>query len=110
MLHTLKKEADFKKVAKNGRPFFAFEMAIKILANNLEYNRYGIVINTKVDKRAVIRNKIQRRIKEIIRLKQKDFQKGFDILILTKSEIKNLDYKEIQEKLEKLFKKSGILK
>jgi ribonuclease P protein component len=110
MLHTLKKESEFKKVAKNGRPFFASEMAIKILANNLEYNRYGIVVNTKVDKRAVVRNKIQRRIRDIIRLNSENFNNGFDVMILTKEEIKKLDYKEIKEKIEKLFKKSGILK
>lgn len=108
MLQTLKKEAEFKKVAKNGRPFFASELAIKILANNLEYNRYGIVVNTKVDKRAVVRNKIQRRFRDILRINQENLKTGFDILILTKPEIKKLDYKEIKDKLEKLFIKAGI--
>jgi ribonuclease P protein component len=129
MLHTLTKESDFKKVAKNGRPFFASEMAIKVLPNNLEYNRYGIVVNTKVDKRAVVRNKIQRRIRYIIRSwalvsnlrPQKNVSnagrwspdlrpdnKHSDILILTRPEIKKLDYKEIKEKLEGLFKKARL--
>jgi len=110
MFKSLKKKKDFEKVAKSGRPFFAHEFGFKILENNLDYNRYGIVINLKVDKRAVVRNKIKRRIKEIIRLNEKDFQKGYNVMILTREFVKELDYKEIEEKLLKLFKKAGVLK
>ena len=110
MIKSLKTEKDFEKVAKNGRPFFTSELGFKILKNNLDYNRYGIVINTKIDKRAVVRNKIRRRIKEIIRLNDKNFEKGFDVMFLVRESVKELEYSEIKEKLLKLFKKSGLLK
>jgi len=110
MFISLRKKKDFEKVAKQGRPFFARELGFKMIKNNLKSNRYGIVVNLKVDKRAVKRNKIRRRIREIIRLNDKDFKQGFDIMILTKESAKELKYSEIKEKLMKLFKKANLLK
>jgi len=110
MLISLTNKKDFEKVAKSGRPFFARELGFKLLKNNLNRNRYGIVVNLKVDKRAVVRNKIRRRIREIIRLNNDNFQLGYDIMILTRESTKDLKYKEIEEKLLKLFKKAKIFK
>jgi len=110
MLVSLKNKKDFEKVAKSGRPFFARELGFKILKNNLNYNRYGIVVNLKVDKRAVVRNKIRRRIKEIIRLQHSNLSQGFDLMFLTRESVKELKYAEIKEELIKLFKKARILK
>lgn len=109
MFKSLSKKKDFEKVAKQGRSFFTHELGFKILKNNLDYNRYGIVINLKVDKRATVRNKIRRRIREIIRLNDKNFKQGFDIMILTRESVKDLKYKEIEEKLLGLFKKAKLI-
>lgn len=109
MFKTLSKKKDFERVAKSGRPFFARELGFKIIKNNLDKNRYGIVVNLKVDKRAVVRNKIRRQIKEIIRLNNENIKQGFDIMVLTRENIKDLKYKEIEEKLLNLFKKSKLI-
>ena len=108
MNQRLTKKSDFEKVAKSGQSFFARELGIKILRNNLKNNRYGIVVSLKIDKRAVVRNKIRRRIREIIRLNEKNFKQGFDVMILTRESIKDLKYKEIEVKLFSLFKKAGL--
>ena len=103
------KKRDFEKVAKQGHPFFTYELGFKIIENNLNKNRYGIVINLKVDKRAVVRNKIRRQIREIIRLNNKNLKQGFDIMVLTRESVKKLKYREIEERLLKLFKKAKVL-
>jgi len=108
MYSRLNKKKDFKKLAKNGQSFFTPEFGFKILKNGLGYNRYGIVVNLKVDKRAVVRNKIRRRIRDIIKENEKNLQKGFDIMVLTRGSIKDLDFQEIKDKMEKLFKKAKI--
>ena len=110
MIKSLKKEKDFEKVAKTGQPFFVYELGFKKVSNNLDYNRYGIVINTKIDKRAVVRNKIRRKIKEILRLYDKNLSQGFDLMFLVRESVKDLSYKDIEKRLLKLFKKSGLLK
>ena len=96
-------------MAKRGRPFFAKELGFKIIKNDLNKNRYGIVVNLKIDKRAVVRNKVRRRIREIIRLNDENFKQGFDVMILTRESIKGLKYKEIEEKLLGLFRKAKLI-
>ncbi len=109
MYSTLKYKKDFEKLAKQGQSFFSQEFGFKILKNNLKHNRYGIVVNLKVDKRAVVRNKIRRRFRDIIKNHEKDLKQGFDVMILTREQTKNLDFQEIKEKMELLLKKAKIL-
>ncbi|MFH1610336.1 MAG: ribonuclease P protein component [Patescibacteria group bacterium] len=109
MYSTLKDKKDFEKLAKQGQSFFTQEFGFKILKNNLKQNRYGIVVNLKVDKRAVVRNKIRRRLRDIIQENEKNLKKGFNLMILTREGIKSLDFANIRLKLVHLFKKAKIL-
>ena len=95
-------------MAKFGQPFFASELGFKILKNNLAQNRYGVVISLEIDKRAVVRNKIRRQIKETIRLNDKNLKQGFDLMFLARENVKDLKYSEMETKLINLFKKAGL--
>jgi len=70
---------------------------IKTKPNNTRKNNFKIIVSLKVSKKAVIRNKIRRRIKEI--LKQANLQPGFDITVITTQEIVNKGFGEIREKI-----------
>ena len=73
---------------------------------NSEKNRYGISVPTKIGK-ANIRNKIKRRIKNIIDMNEISIQKTYDYVIIIKKSLLNLTYKEIETSLLDLFKKIG---
>jgi len=105
----LTKKKDFENVAKFGRLFFVKELGFKVVRNSLQRNRYGIVVSLKIDKRATVRNRIRRQIREIIRLNDKNFKQGFDVMVLTREGVKELNYKEIEAKLVRLFRKAGLL-
>jgi ribonuclease P protein component len=109
MIKSLSQKKDFERVAKFGQPFFAPEFGFKMIKNNLEKNRYGIVVPVVIDKRATVRNQIRRRIKEVARLQDKNLKQGFDLMFLVRESVKDLKYKEIEMKLIGLFKKAGLL-
>jgi ribonuclease P protein component len=109
-MQTLKKDKDFEKVARKGRPFFVSELGFKILENSFEVNRYGIVVSTKLDKRAVVRNKLHRRVKNIIKKEEQNIKQGFDLIFLFRESSKYLKYSEVEEKVIFLFKKAQIFK
>jgi len=109
MIKSLSQKKDFERVAKIGQPFFASEFGFKIVKNNMEKNRYGIVVPVAIDKRATARNQIRRRIKEIARLQDKNLKQGFDLMFLVRESVKDLKYKEMEEKLIGLFRKAGLL-
>ncbi len=106
----LTKEADFKLLAKKGRPFYSSLFTIKLLKSKDTDSRFGVVISSKVSKKAVVRNKIKRRITEVIRLSMPKIKSGFDVMILVKSIVAEKSYQEIKEDIEKLFKKAQLLK
>jgi len=105
---SLRQKLDFERVAKRGQPIFTNELGFKILKNNLNYNRCGIVVSLVIDKRAVIRNKIRRRIKFIIIQNEQKLKKGFDLMFLMRPKIKELSFSQIKAKIEYLFKKTNL--
>lgn len=71
--------------------------------NNEQRNRYGISVPTKTGT-AVVRNKIKRRIKNIIDNNKNTIQSGYDYVIIIKKGILELTYLEIEKELLKLIK------
>lgn len=91
---------------KVGHSFFGAFLGIKVLKNNKNKNNYGVLVGLKVSKSAVRRNLIKRRIKFVLLWENKNLKQGYDIVIITKSEISDQSYisikKEIIKGLEKL--------
>ncbi len=99
----LVKEKDFKKIFKLGKSSYAKIFSVKFLANDLKNNRYGIVISSKVSKKAVERNRLKRQIREIIHEFDKNLASGFDIVIVVFPAALNKEYGFIKSELEKTF-------
>ena len=67
-------------------------------------NKYGITIPKKTGT-AVIRNKIKRRVKNIIDNNKNIVQKGYDYVIIVKKGIVDLTYQDMEKELLKLLSK-----
>ena len=70
---------------------------------NNQDNRYGITIPKKTGT-AVVRNKIKRRLKNIIDNNKKIVQSGYDYVIIVKKGVLDLTYQEMERELLKLIK------
>jgi len=103
----LTKKKDFERAYKEGRGIKKDSLFLKIIENDQPFTRIGIVISKKVSKKAVIRNKIKRRIREIVR--KMNLIPGFDIVIVTFPQIKEKDFKQIEEEINQLFIKAKCL-
>lgn len=81
-------------------PYFSF----KAKFNNLDYNRFGFVVSKKIDKRAVVRNKIKRVLRECV----SDFlQGGTDIILVAKPRIKDQDPEILADSFKQAYEKIG---
>jgi ribonuclease P protein component len=87
-------------------------MSVTVLANSLPAtpsgstqlsSRFGIVIGKKVSKRAVVRNRIKRRIKGAIRELIARIRPGHLVTIVCRSVITECEYDEILRELKKLL-------
>lgn len=69
-------------------------LTIKTLPNNLNFSRFGVIISSRYDKRAVYRNQLRRKLFSFISQSLDGIKPGYDILIITKPSTKssnNLD-------------------
>ena len=105
----LKKKKDFEKLFKEGKSFKEKFLVLKVNNNNLDDNRFGFIVSKKISKKAVVRNKIKRQLREIVRKEINNYQKGFDVAViaLPGTELKN--FGEMSQALEYILKKIKIL-
>ena len=108
--NTLTKDKEFENVFKLGKSSFDKIIGIKAIENKNKIIRFGILVSTKISKKAVERNKIKRQIKDIIRLELEKLKQDRDVVVITLPSILGKTYQEIQESIIKHFKKLGLYK
>ncbi|MFH0856794.1 MAG: ribonuclease P protein component [bacterium] len=105
----LTKNKEFENIFENGDSFFTKILGIKYVKNEINITRFGIIISNKVSKKAVVRNKIKRRLREILRLNFDQIKKGCDIAILARPGISNCEYDELEKNIEYALRKTGLI-
>ncbi len=107
--YRLVKNKDFARVAHYGRKSYIPELSLKWIKNNQSYSRWGIIVSLKVDKKAVVRNKIKRRLRALLRENISSLASGWDVIIITKDRIKELDYTQLQDVFLKILRKCNLI-
>lgn len=98
------KKEEFDSIFKRGRFIKGSFISFKVKKTNLGHIRIGIIVGQKISKKAVIRNKIKRRIREGVK-EFIDEDKSIDIVALPTAEIISKSFKEIKKEIEGLFRK-----
>lgn len=106
---SLSKKKDFEAVYKKGKRTHGEFVTVITSKNEINISRFGVIVSNKVSKKATERNKIRRRISEIIRQNLGLLKKGLDVIIIAKIQILDKKYEDIESEILKLFKKQKIL-
>lgn len=77
--------------------------------NRSQSNRVGITVSKKLGK-AVVRNRVRRRLREVYRLHEDRFAPGWDIVVVARSRCISADFKRLTDAYLSLAEKAGILK
>ncbi|WKY44515.1 ribonuclease P protein component [Eubacteriaceae bacterium ES2] len=109
-LLSLKKQNDFNNVFNRGNVFGNKAFAFYFVKNGLEENRIGIIVSKKVSKKAVVRNRLRRQIREAYRLNHEQFVKGYDLILIGKQSLLDTGYTEIEKSLKHLFYKKNLMR
>lgn len=80
-----------------GRSYSAGSLLSKTYRRKEGGTRIGIVVSSKVSKKAVVRNKIRRQIKEILRKSKLVKTTGFDIIISARPSVVGRSFAQISE-------------
>lgn len=105
----LTKKPDFEKVKTEGELLTGRFLGILYTPNGLDLSRFGFIVSTKISKKAVLRNRAKRLLRETIRTLLPKIKEGFDILLLAKKGLVEVAQDQILKEEERLFKKGGLI-
>lgn len=72
--------------------------------------RMAVVVSRKVHKSAVVRNRIRRRIYEIVRLQEPNIAQAYDMIFTVFSDqVATMDYAELRQGILGKMKEAGII-
>lgn len=73
--------------------------------------QFAFVVGVKIDKRAVVRNRLKRQMREVIRLllKENKIQTGFFVMVMAKKEMTGVEYSKIDQDITAALRRSRLL-
>ena len=97
----LRKNRDIEAIfARNNKIVGKF---VLIYFNQGEKRKVAFILSKKIDKRAVVRNKVRRWLKEIYRQGKLSLGENIELLIIARHEIINAKYEMLKDEIEGLF-------
>jgi len=104
---------DFRRVKRLGKsyhcPLFKLSLAQRKVAGppsgETSPSRFGFVISTKIDKRATVRNRIKRLLREAVRANLTKVPNGFDFVLVVRPQIVGKNYEEISAEVNQVLSK-----
>ena len=103
----LKRPVDFARVHRQGKYLSHPLLVLKNLPNGLTYSRWGVAAGKKLGT-AVVRNRIKRRLREILR--QVTLGTGKDIVIIARSGARAADFGDLRQAVVILLEKGGLIR
>ena len=99
-------------VYKNGQAIRTHMITLKYTVNpRRKQPRVAVVVSKKVLKSAVGRNRIRRRIYEVVRNEMPNLEPKHDIVLLVfSSEVVGIPHEELVDLIKQLFESAGIYK
>jgi ribonuclease P protein component len=80
----------------------------RFLRTDLETTRFGLSTGRKLGG-AVVRNRVRRRLREALRAMAPSFQPGWDVLIIVRPAIVDVDHEALVGALRRLLQRGGVL-
>ncbi len=102
----MRRRVDFDRVFQQGRHNSGRLLALRSVANDLALSRFAYAVPKRVGK-AVVRNKVRRRLREILRILP--FEEGFDVVISVRPEASKSSYYALKQEVEMLLRRARLL-
>lgn len=90
-------------VVNRGKKTTNSEIKIYIVKSKEKPRKIAVIIPKKIDNRAVIRNKLRRRTREIVSKLLQSFDTPYDSVIFFQKGAEKLSFQELKKKITRLF-------
>jgi ribonuclease P protein component len=107
-LYRIQKNAQFQKIRRHGKSYTNQILVLCAMPNGLSYSRFGFSVSSRIGN-AVVRNRLKRRLREGIRLRQQTIEPGWDIVFIARRPIRNADYHQMDTAAARLLGRAHLL-
>ena len=105
---TLKENYEFRRVYSKGKSGVSSFLVVYARPNRTGRNRLGITVGTKLGK-AVVRNRVRRRLREIYRLNQPRMKQGYDVVLVARTRAVTAAYRELDRAFCRCCEKAELM-
>ena len=106
---TLKKNSDFRRLYAKGKSSVNRYLAVYCRRNGRGVNRLGYTVSAKLGG-AVVRNRVRRRLREIVRLSAPEMKTGWDIVVVARARAAAAPYAELERSYRDACARLGLMR
>ncbi len=108
-LFRLRKKKDIKLCQNSGTRLYAKHFALFVRPCSQDASRLAIAVTKKLEKRAAVRNKIKRRIREVFRLHRSTFLQPIDLVVVARRGIQLCSYHDYEREILGVLRAKGFV-
>lgn len=108
-IYRLRERSRFQQIRQEGRCWSGRLVVVCALPNELAWSRFGFSVSRRIGK-AVVRNRVRRRMKEIVRLRRERLLDGWDVVFIARQPIRSATYQQIERGIEEVLGRAGFFK
>jgi ribonuclease P protein component len=106
--YRVREDRRFREIRQRGRSYSNDVLVLCALANDLPHSRFGFAVNSRIGN-AVVRNRIKRRLREIMRLRMAEIRPGCDIILIARKPIRSAEYHQLETACARLLRRAQLL-
>ena len=105
--YSLKKNSDFRRLYDKGKSAATPYLVLYCRKNRLGHNRAGYTVSVKLG-HAVVRNRVRRRLREIVRLNREAVRPGYELVRVARSRAVDAEYRKLEQAYLTACQKLGL--
>ena len=107
-INRLKKRYQFNYVYKSGDHYSGEHIVLYVVSSKTKSIKVGLAVTKKVG-HAVVRNKIRRRLREIVKSQIPKLKQSYNIIVVAKENISSASFEKLSNEFFKLIKKADLI-
>lgn len=104
----LHKAEDFARVRQDGKVYTHPDLLLSFAPNPFDHNRYGFITSKRLGK-AVVRNRVRRRLRECIRQLHPHLRDGYDVVLIARPGAVQQPFSALHRIIEGLVRRAALL-
>jgi ribonuclease P protein component len=105
--YRLRRNSEFQRTRQEGKCWSHRLLVLCALRNDLSYSRFGFAASRRIGN-AVARNRVRRRMREVVRLERQTISPGWDVVLVARAAIAQATYAETTLAVRQLVSRAGL--